>query len=87
MTSCRRRRRSPCPAERYFVWVTLPGEIDTEALLARADPFRVTFIPGARLSADGRNRNALRLSFSLMKPPQLAEGARRLGGLIASIDD
>jgi 2-aminoadipate transaminase len=75
------------PGGGYFVWVTLPGEIDTEALLARADPFRVTFIPGARLSADGRNRNALRLSFALMKPPQLAEGARRLGNLIASIAD
>ena len=73
------------PGGGYFIWVTLPDEIDTEALLARADPFRVTFIPGARLSADGRNRNALRLSFALMKPPQLAEGARRLGELIASI--
>jgi DNA-binding transcriptional MocR family regulator len=73
------------PGGGYFIWVTLPGEIDTEALLA--DPFRVTFIPGARLSADGGNRNALRLSFALMKPPQLAEGAGRLGALIASIAD
>jgi DNA-binding transcriptional MocR family regulator len=73
------------PGGGYFIWVTLPNEIDTEALLARADPFRVTFIPGARLSADGSNRSALRLSFALMKPPQLVEGARRLGKLIASI--
>jgi DNA-binding transcriptional MocR family regulator len=69
------------PGGGYFIWVTLPG-IDTEALLARADAYRVAFIPGARLSADGRNQSALRLSFALMKPPQLAEGARRLGALI-----
>ena len=72
------------PGGGYFIWVTLPRGIDTESLLRRADAFRVTFIPGARLSADGRNRNALRLSFALMKPLQLVEGARRLGALIAS---
>jgi DNA-binding transcriptional MocR family regulator len=75
------------PGGGYFIWVRLPDEIDTEALLARADAYRVSFIPGARLSADGGNRNALRLSFALMKPPQLAEGAGRLGRLIASIAD
>jgi DNA-binding transcriptional MocR family regulator len=75
------------PGGGYFIWVSLPDRIDTEALLSRADAYRVAFIPGARLSADGANRNALRLSFALMKPPQLTEGARRLGELIASIDD
>jgi 2-aminoadipate transaminase len=72
------------PGGGYFIWVTLPTGIDTESLLTRADAFRVAFIPGARLSADGRNRSALRLSFALMKPRQLVEGARRLGALIAS---
>jgi hypothetical protein len=36
------------------------------------------------VSLDGGNRHALRLSFALMKPPQLTEGARRLGALIAA---
>jgi DNA-binding transcriptional MocR family regulator len=44
----------------------------------------VTFIPGGRVCVDGRGRHCLRLAFSLMKPGQLEEGARRLG---AAIDD
>lgn len=75
------------PGGGYFIWVTLPSSIDTEALLARAETHQVSFIPGARLSADRGNRHALRLSFALMKPAQLAEGARRLGRLIASNGD
>lgn len=75
------------PGGGYFIWVRLPASVDTEALLARANAHRVSFIPGVRLSADGANRHALRLSFALMKPPQLAEGARRLGRLIASAGD
>jgi DNA-binding transcriptional MocR family regulator len=67
----------------YFIWVTLPEAYDTETLLAKAEPYKVSFIPGARLSADGGNRRSLRLSFALMKPVQLAEGARRLGALLA----
>ena len=72
------------PRGGYFIWVTLPAHLDGEALLARADAFRVSFIPGSRLTLDGRGRHALRLSFALMKPEQLVEGARRLGALIAS---
>lgn len=67
----------------YFIWVTLPTAFDTDALLANANRHQVSFIPGARLSADGANRQSLRLSFALMKPAQLVEGARRLGALIA----
>jgi 2-aminoadipate transaminase len=71
------------PGGGYFIWVTLPPHIDAEALRARADEFRVSFIPGGRLTRDGTGRHALRLSFALMKPAQLAEGAARLGALIA----
>ncbi len=72
------------PGGGYFIWVTLPERIDTNALLAQADAHRVAFIPGQRLCFDGRGRNCLRLAFSLMKPDQLTEGARRLGALIST---
>jgi 2-aminoadipate transaminase len=72
------------PGGGYFIWVTLPDRIDTTALLADADAHRVSFIPGPRLCIDGRGRQCLRLAFSLMKPDQLAEGAARLGSLIAT---
>jgi 2-aminoadipate transaminase len=72
------------PGGGYFIWVTLPPHLDAEQMLARADRFRVSFIPGARLTLDDGCHSALRLAFSLMKPAQLIEGARRLGALLAS---
>jgi DNA-binding transcriptional MocR family regulator len=74
------------PGGGYFIWVTLPRHVDSDALLARADDFRVSFVPGARLAVDGRARHELRLSFALMKPAQLQEGARRLGALFRQED-
>ncbi|MCC7124485.1 MAG: PLP-dependent aminotransferase family protein [Acidobacteria bacterium] len=71
------------PGGGYFVWVTVPDHLDTNVLAERADEYRVSFIPGARLCADGGGQRALRLAFSLMKPDELTEGARRLGALIA----
>jgi DNA-binding transcriptional MocR family regulator len=71
------------PGGGYFIWVTLPAHVDTAALLARADEYKVAYLPGGRVSLDGANHHALRLSFALMKPAQLADGARRLGALLA----
>lgn len=76
--------RFATPGGGYFIWVTLPASVDAEALLARADAFKVSFIPGGRLTIGGGGEHALRLSFALMKPPQLAEGARRLGALMSA---
>ena len=73
------------PGGGYFIWVTLPPHVDAEALLQHADQNKVSFIPGTRLTVDGRGRSALRLSFALMKPPALIEGARRLCQVIATI--
>lgn len=72
------------PGGGYFVWITLPPHLDADVLLARADGFQVSFIPGSRVTLDGGGRSALRLSFALMKPAALQEGARRLCALIAS---
>jgi 2-aminoadipate transaminase len=71
------------PGGGYFIWITVPPHLDTTALAAASDAHRVSFVPGARLCVDGAGGRQLRLAFSLMKPDQLAEGARRLGALIA----
>lgn len=76
--------RFETPRGGYFIWVTLPPEMDGEALLDRAAEHKVSFIPGGRLTIDGRGRAALRLSFALLKPAQLVEGAERLGRLLQS---
>jgi 2-aminoadipate transaminase len=72
------------PRGGFFVWVELPGAVDTSALLERAlDEEGVAFVPGSAFSADGRSgRGALRLSFASQPPEQIREGVRRLGRLL-----
>ena len=70
------------PGGGFFLWITLPAQVDAEALLKRAEAHKVTFIPGGRFCIDGRGTNQLRLAFSLMKPEALQEGARRLSAAI-----
>ncbi|MDQ0390350.1 aminotransferase-like domain-containing protein [Labrys monachus] len=73
------------PEGGMFVWMTLPPEIDTTELLARAvAEARVAFVPGHAFFADGSGRNALRLSFTLADDRAVGEGIPRLARLIAA---
>ena len=66
----------------FFLWLTLPPEIDTEALFAVALEEGVAFIPGPAFSIGGRFSNALRLAFSAEAPDRARQGARRLARAI-----
>jgi 2-aminoadipate transaminase len=66
----------------FFLWLTLPPEIDSEALFAVALEEGVAFIPGPAFSIGGRFSNALRLAFSAEAPDRVREGARRLARAI-----
>jgi DNA-binding transcriptional MocR family regulator len=70
------------PGGGYFVWVELPPALDAAALLPAAEAAGVSYLPGMRFFAEGGGRNYLRLSFSLLPPDELAEGARRLGAVL-----
>lgn len=73
------------PRAGLFVWVEMPTEVDTTALLRRAvEEAGVAFIPGRAFSATGGEDggNALRLNFSRTTPEQIHEGIRRLGGIL-----
>jgi DNA-binding transcriptional MocR family regulator len=70
------------PLGGMFVWATLPEPIDTEDLLRRALEADVAFVPGRSFHADDSGRNTLRLNFSLNDEATIAEGIRRLGGVI-----
>lgn len=72
------------PAGGFFVWVSGPERLDTLALLPEAEAAGVTYIPGRRFCLDGGGGHALRLAFSLCKPPELVEGARRLGSVLTA---
>jgi len=66
----------------YFFWLKLPNDIDAQALLAKAETYKVGFRPGNKFTTTGSLPNYLRLSFSYYDSTQLVEGAERLGQVI-----
>ena len=62
----------------FFLWLTLPEAIDTEALFPHALAEGVAYIPGPAFSIGGRFGNALRLAFSAEPPERAREGVERL---------
>ena len=71
------------PTGGFYVWVTLPGDLDAKVLLPRAVTARVAFVPGTAFFADEQGRNNLRLSYCFPEPARIREGVRRLGGVLA----
>ncbi len=72
------------PEGGMFVWVTLPGEADTDELFEHAiNDANVAFVPGHAFHADGSGSNTLRLSFSLPDAGEIREGIARLAGVLA----
>jgi DNA-binding transcriptional MocR family regulator len=61
-----------------FIWVRLPGDVDTADLLGAALRHDVAFVPGAPFHAGTPDRATLRLSFTTNTPAEIAEGMRRL---------
>ncbi|MFD1147382.1 aminotransferase-like domain-containing protein [Saccharothrix hoggarensis] len=61
-----------------FVWVTLPGDVDTGSLITSALERDVAFVPGAPFYAAEPDRSTLRLSFTTNTTAEIAEGMRRL---------
>jgi 2-aminoadipate transaminase len=66
------------PQGGFFLWLTLPQEVDTERLFEVALAEGVAYIPGRAFSIGGRFPNALRLAFSAEPPGRAREGVRRL---------
>jgi 2-aminoadipate transaminase len=71
------------PEGGMFIWVKLPAQIDSMALLAKAIAIDVAFVPGAPFFANEPQANTLRLSFVTVPPLQIEAGIARLGALIA----
>jgi 2-aminoadipate transaminase len=70
-----------------FVWVSLPGRLDTAEMFPQAIERKVAYIPGGVFSVDGRTRNAVRLNFSNVKPDAIGEGVKRLSEVIRAALD
>ncbi|MCB1282200.1 MAG: PLP-dependent aminotransferase family protein [Salinibacterium sp.] len=72
------------PEGGFYVWLTLPDDVDAQAMLPRAVENLVAYTPGTAFYADGGGRNKIRLSFSYPTPEFIREGIRRLAETIGS---
>lgn len=70
------------PEGGYFIWLTLPQEIDASELLLLARTHKVGFRPGIHFSSLERARNSLRLCFAFYDSPTLEEGVTRLAAAL-----
>ncbi len=62
------------PAGGFYVWVTLPPEIDTKAMVPRAIAAKVAYVPGTAFFADGFGSWSLRLSYCYPTPERITQG-------------
>ncbi|HWG95347.1 MAG TPA: PLP-dependent aminotransferase family protein [Mycobacteriales bacterium] len=70
------------PTGGFYVWVTLPGDLDAKVMLPRAVTERVAYVPGTAFFADEQGRSNLRLSYCYPTPERIREGVRRLAGVL-----
>ncbi|WP_297108910.1 aminotransferase-like domain-containing protein [Tessaracoccus sp.] len=70
------------PAGGFFVWVTLPEGLDSEAMLPRGVNARVAFVPGHAFYADGQGARNVRLSFCFPPPDRIEVGVRRFADVV-----
>jgi 2-aminoadipate transaminase len=75
------------PRGGFYVWVTLPGYFDTQAMLAAAVDRRVAYVPGTAFYPDGRGRDKMRLAFCFPTEDDIAEGVRRIGLLLSDEEE
>lgn len=72
------------PEGGLFLWVTLPGALDTVELLRRASAHHVAFVPGAPFWIGEAPPTTLRLNFSNASEDRIETGIARLGKLVNS---
>ena len=74
------------PQGGFFYWLTLQEDLDAAIVLQEAAKRGVRFIPGAAFSLNGQAaRNTLRLSFSNVPIPRMADAAERLAQAIDAV--
>jgi 2-aminoadipate transaminase len=66
----------------FYVWLTLPENMDSKSMLPRAVKELVAYTPGTAFYANGGGRNKMRLAFCYPTPEFIREGIRRLSTVI-----
>ena len=67
------------PEGGFYLWVTVPDTIDTEALVHECIDRGVVYVPGTAFYTNGQGRHELRLSFCLPSLEDIRKGAAILG--------
>lgn len=75
------------PEGGMFLWITLPTQIDTTPMLARAVERKVAYVPGSPFYALGGGQNTMRLSYCTATPEQIDQGIKALGDTIREAMD
>ena len=73
------------PEGGLFIWATLPEGISALEALNLSIERNVAFVPGTHFYPERGHENTLRLNFSMSEIPQIQEGMKRLGELIAEM--
>jgi DNA-binding transcriptional MocR family regulator len=70
------------PGGGFYVWVNLPPEIDTKAMMPKAIVAKVAYVPGTAFYADGFGSWSMRLSYCHPTPERIREGVKALGHVV-----
>jgi len=70
------------PEGGLFLWVRLPEDMDSGAMLQQAVAEGVMYVPGQPFHADGSGRNTMRLNFSYPSEDEIRGGIARLAHLV-----
>lgn len=70
------------PEGGLFLWVELPKEVSTEAVLQDALCERVAFVPSTSFFANEPHLNFMRLNFSNQPPEMIEEGIKRIAKVL-----
>ena len=65
-----------------FVWLRLPGDVDSAELLKEALTYDVAFVPGAPFFATSPDHATFRMSFTTNTPAEIEEGMARLAKVL-----
>ena len=70
------------PIGGFFVWVTLPEGVDSQAMLPRGVESRVAYVPGAAFYADGQGSRNVRLSYCFPPAKRIVTGVERFADVV-----
>jgi len=66
----------------FFIWVTLPDELNMTALRSQAREIGVDYLPGSSCYSDDSGHNKIRLCYSYVTDDKIDGGIKKLGDLI-----